>query len=169
MADKANWLTFHISDLLLLISLNKSRNFSGLFKHICSYLQMMIPVFYIDNSMQAFLGKSEFQATPALQTHISSSLILTLTGTGTLLTFVPKGNVNYRFVTDEQQQVLFKAGCCAIKRFLIKYSLFLALFCSPTCPEALQLPNAHQLLASFVHLSQNPVGLSVVSAQKTAD
>lgn len=46
---------------------------------------------------------------------------------------------------------------------------FLAPFSSPTCPEALQLPNAHQLLASFVHLSLNPVGLSVVSVLKTAD
>lgn len=58
---------------------------------------MMIPVFYIGNSMQAFLGQSEFQATQALQTHIRSFLL----GTGTLLTFVPKGNVNYSFVTDE--------------------------------------------------------------------
>lgn len=59
-------------------------------------MQMMIPVFSIDNSMQTFLGQSEFQATQALQRHISSSFLLTFTGTGTLLTFAPNGEVaNY--------------------------------------------------------------------------
>lgn len=135
---------------------------------------MIVPVFYIDNSMQAFLGQSEFQANQALQTHITSSFLLTSTGTGTLLTFVPEDEVaNYSTeITDlllmNSSRFNSRLGAVLSKDF-IKYSLFLALICSPTCPEALQLPNAHQLLASFVHLSQNPVGLSVVSAEKTTD